>query len=357
MFGGAVSELSFTHPQIFHHMLDYLHSKQSESFFSRNNTHPEINATAVESWFKTRKIKESGLSLDPDTYLQIVSFGQVGYADDVPSIVPTPSQILQNSMRSYSDKFVNGAFAVNRINTISPAWMSGANTANNITADGLYECWTYTIGSDGAKHLTRLDENIKDGGATSDLLPMRDTLWTKDMTWTLIRMQGITPNINSSQPSAAAPIAIKYYQTIEAQPVWNGPWNGCSRVSPKPDLAAMQMLMDTFYDMPDAMPVKYNALGAFLPFLASALPHALGFVKDLITGKKEKSTPRTREMPPTTTRKSRSMEPRATRANTNRENELQARLDKLERKFASMSCAPRRKTTNMPSRKRTPRKK
>jgi len=133
---------------------------------------------------------------------------------------------------------------------------------------------------------------------------MRDTLWSSDMTWQIIRMQGISPNPitpNASNFAAVSPIAIKNYYGIEAQPVWNGPWNGIARMSPKPSLAEMQALMDTFYEMPDGMPSKYNAMGAFLPFLATALPHALNFVKELITKKKPK-TERAVVVPTTTKR-------------------------------------------------------
>lgn len=343
LFGGSVATLSYNDPRTFHLMLDHLYEREQEAFVTRDAIHPDINSFAVNSWFESRKIKPTGLKLDPNNYIQILNLGKIGYPTDTPSLVPTPSQILQNSMRSYSDKFVNGAFAVNRINTISPSWMSGSNTLSTASLPGLYECWAYTIASDGSQHLVALLENTPVGGSTVHL---KDTLWSSDFTWTFIRMQGITPNTNSSQTVVASPIAVKYYQTIEAQPVWNGPWNGVSRVSPKPDLAAMQLLMDTFYEMPDAMPVKYNALGSFLPFLAQALPHVLGFVKDRIGSKKEKAALKPSAEVPTTSRKGRNVE--RTVAMPNNEGKLNRKIERLEKQLADSNLAHKKFANQTP---------
>ncbi|APJ38013.1 structural protein [Bivalve hepelivirus G] len=288
LFSGSTSALSYDKPKLFMQALDHLYSQINDKLFCNEETHVDFHQTVVESWFKTRKLRVRGLNLDPNNFLQILNIGNVGYGSDTSSLVPTPSQIAQNSMRSYQDKFINGAFVVSRINTLSPKWMAGSNT--NIPVNGLYECWLYSIGPDGRPHLVSLKDPVAAGTAAADAKPMLDTLWSSDMTWQFIRVQGISPNVTASTaPAVVSPIAIKHYYGIEAQPVWNGPWNGIARMSPKPSLSEMQALMDTFYEMPDAMPAKYNAMGAFLPFLASALPHALRFVKDLITSKKSKN--------------------------------------------------------------------
>jgi hypothetical protein len=288
LFSGSFSTLSYEQPKLFTLALDHLYTRKGDDLFTADETHSDFHHAIIENWFKTRKIRSRGLNLDPNNFLQVINFGKIGYANDTVSLVPTPSQIAQNSMRSYQDKFVNGAFVVSRVNTLSPKWMSGSNT--NPTTKGLYECWSFTIGQDGQNHLTQLLDPIAAGAASGG--PMLDTLWSSDMTWQIIRMQGISPNPitpNVGNSAAVSPIAIKNYYGIEAQPVWNGPWNGIARMSPKPSLTEMQALMDTFYEMPDGMPSKYNAMGAFLPFLASALPHALNFVKELIIKKKPKT--------------------------------------------------------------------
>jgi hypothetical protein len=289
LFSGSMSSMSYDQPKLFNMALDHLFTTKGDDLFCSSETHSDFHHAVIESWFKSRKLRSRGLKLDPNNFIQIINLGKVGYESDAVSLVPTPSQIAQNSMRSYQDKFINGAFVVSRVNTLSPKWMSGSNTQLN--SKGLYECWSYTIGSDDATHLVQLKDPAAPG-SNADSPVMLDTLWSSDMTWQFIRMQGISPNITAGPTEYGAtvsPIAIKHYYGIEAQPVWNGPWNGIARMSPKPSLSEMQSLMDTFYEMPDGMPAKYNALGAFLPFLASALPHALSFVKDLIANKKSKT--------------------------------------------------------------------
>lgn len=305
LFAGDLPSLSYEQPKTFMLLLDCLYKSKGDDMFHTDETHSDFHHTVVESWFKTRKLRTRGLKLDPNDYYQILNMGQVGYVGDEFSIAPTPSQIAQNSMRSYQDKFINGAFCVSRVNTLSPRWMSGSNTIKSTKeSPGLYKCLWYSVNANGDPAISLLSDPTPAGVPLADAVVMRDTLWSSDMTWQIIRMQGISPNRlipTTNNTAAVSPIAIKHYYGIEAQPVWNGPWNGIARMSPKPSLGEMQSLMDTFYEMPDAMPAKYNAIGAFLPFLASAVPHALSFIKDLITNKKSKSD-RAVTMPTTTKR-------------------------------------------------------
>jgi len=335
LFAGTNSTLSYEQPKLFMMALDHLYQQKGDALFQADETHTDFHHTVVESWFKTRKIRSRGLKMDPNIFIQILNMGQIGYASDRNSLVPTPSQIAQNSMRSYQDKFINGAFVVSRINTLSPKWMSGSNTNTRASVTGLYECWVYSISNEGAPNLTALLDPVSPGPSTVDTrVTMTDTLWSSDMTWQVIRMQGISPNrlIPSANNSASvSPIAIKHYYGIEAQPVWNGPWNGIARMSPKPSLSEMQALMDTFYEMPDAMPAKYNAMGAFLPFLASAVPHALNFVKELITSKKSKAS-RAITMPTTTKRVQNTTKP----ISDNGDKRL---IAKLQRQIATMQVS------------------
>jgi hypothetical protein len=327
LFSGSMSSMSYEQPKLFNMALDHLYSIKGDDLFFTSETHSDFHHALIENWFKTRKLRSRGVNLDPNNFLQIINMGKVGYESDSVSLVPTPSQIAQNSMRSYQDKFINGAFVVSRVNTLSPKWMSGSNT--QMSTKGLYECWSYTIGSDDSTHLVQLSDSTSSGASLAPV--MLDTLWSSDMTWQIIRMQGISPNMvtpSANNSATVSPIAIKHYYGIEAQPVWNGPWNGIARMSPKPSLSEMQALMDTFYEMPDGMPAKYNALGAFLPFLASALPHALSFVKDLITNKKSK-TEGTVAIPTTTKR-----ERAATKPVSN--NSDKQTVAKLRQQIASM---------------------
>ena len=338
LFSGSMSSLSYEQPKMFNLALDHLYERQGDDLFTTGETHSDFHHAIIENWFKTRKIRSRGLKLDPNDFLQIINMGQIGYENDDISLVPTPSQIAQNSMRSYQDKFVNGAFVVSRINTLSPKWMAGSNT--KVETKGLYQCWSYTISpADGSTHLVRLNDPTAPGATTAPV--MLDTLWSSDMTWQVIRVQGISPNpitSNASNSATVSPIAIKNYYGIEAQPVWNGPWNGIARMSPKPSLSEMQALMDTFYEMPDGMPSKYNAMGAFLPFLASALPHALNFVTDLITKKKPKAE-RAVAIPTTTKRE------RAATKPISNNNDKQT-IAKLRQQIATMQINPTNKRRN-----------
>jgi hypothetical protein len=340
LFNGSMSTLSYEQPKLFIQALDHLYSVQNDNLFQASETHPDFHHSLVESWFKTRKIRVRGLKLDPDNFIQIINLGSIGYESDITSLVPTPSQIAQNSMRSYQDKFINGAFVVSRVNTLSPKWMSGSNTGQSDKNRGLYQCWSYTIANDGSTHLVQLKDPSSAGVKPSDAPPMLDTLWSSDMTWQVIRMQGISPNMitpTTNNAIAASPISIKNYFGIEAQPVWNGPWNGIARMSPKPSLSEMQALMDTFYEMPDGMPAKYNAMGAFLPFLAQALPHALSFVKHLIT--KEKSEPKKAVAVATTTKRQRAATKAVSKPASN--NNDKQTIAKLRQQLAAMQVAKR----------------
>lgn len=331
LFSGTLSTMSYEQPKLFMLALDHKYKEQNDAMFHNSETHTDFHVSVVESWFKTRKIRNRGLNLDPNNYIQIVNLGNVGYESDIVSLAPTPSQIAQNSMRSYQDKFVNGAFVVSRVNTLSPKWMSGSNTAGKA---GLYECWSFTVSSDNQPHLTALKDPATVGNTPAQTPTMLDTLWSSDMTWQIIRMQGISPNpvtATTSNSSTVSPISIKNYYGIEAQPVWNGPWNGIARMSPKPSLSEMQSLMDTFYEMPDGMPAKFNAIGTFLPFLASALPHALSFVKHLISN--EKSKPKKSSEVATTSKRERAA------VKSVSDGKDKQRIAKLEKQLAAMQMA------------------
>jgi hypothetical protein len=296
LFAGKLLHMSYEQPEVFLKHLALMEKRGKLQFTKElSDTTPGLNHSAVQNYLTLSKSKYGGIQLDPSTDVQVVSFQNIGYASDNFSMVPTPSQIMTNSMRSYADKFVNGAFAVQRLNTVSPSWLTGDNLSNT----GLYECYTWTITNEGQTHYVPLtDQSTTPGVAISELKIMTDTLWTKDMTWTVMRMQGITANTQVNSDAATSPVAIKTYYGFEAQPVWNGPWNGLSKVAPKPNIMAMQALLDSFYEMPDAMPMKYNSWGTFLPFLLDVLPKGIELVSSLFN-KSKKSAPETATKIPT----------------------------------------------------------
>lgn len=337
LFSGAAALLSHQDSKLFHHLLDSHFERDPEFVSNRDNVHPDFNLSTVEAWFKSRKIKATNIKLDPNFPIQIINMGTVGYESDTASYVPTPSQMAQNSMRSYQDKFVSGCFSVQRLNTISPEWLSGSAPITSAdTIKGLYNCYICVIGNTGALSIIPLLDNSGVGNVPADFITMKDTLWTKDMTWTMIRMQGIAPNlVLGGDATVVSPVSIKTYYTIEAQPVWNGPWNGMSRVSPKPSLTDMQAIMDTFYEMPDGMPSKYNALGSFLPFLAQLVPHAIKAIGNLFSSK-DNSKPAPRGPRPAR---------KPAKKILNRENNLEKEVSKLRQQVKELNVA---KTSTAP---------
>jgi hypothetical protein len=148
-------------------------------------------------------------------------------------------------------------FSVQRLNTITPQWLAGANTNNQ--AAGLYESYTYTVDAIGQPHFVPLFENVSVGGGTDDFVVCRDTLWSKDMTWSWVRFSGLSLN---SQTSVSTQLLIKkVYTGLEVQPCPTSSWAGMMKLGPKPDLEAMQATMDAFYELKDVMPARYNFWG------------------------------------------------------------------------------------------------
>jgi hypothetical protein len=222
--------------------------------------------------------------LDPNTNIQVLNVGQVGPDDETAvanSEIPTPSQIMNNSARSYTGKAKDGTFTVQRLNTLSPAWLAGSNTANS--NQGLYQCYSYTKSIDGSVHFVPLFDNCA-VGTTGPMIPiLNDTLWTKDMTWTYIYYQGLFP-AQSGIMSASLIwdlIAFKYYTGYEIQPTVRSAWSGLVKMGPKPDMKAMQELMDLMYELKDCLPAKYNlaGIGAILGQIATSVaPSIIGAI-------------------------------------------------------------------------------
>nr|UBY12883.1 putative structural protein [Hepevirus sp.] len=212
------------------------------------------------------------LNLDPNTKIQVFNAGDLGYQSVALSIspVPTSSQIMNNSMRSGAWKAQDGTFTVQRLNTISPSWLSASNTNN--AESGLYECYFYIKDSTGVTQFSPFYDNAPENVDNTQLLAdyiLHDTLWSKDMTWGWTFYQGLSLN---SQSSTATQLLIKkYYTGYEVQPTPRSAWSGMVNLGPKPDLMAMQALMDAFYELKDILPAKYNFWGTLGTLAAQGL--------------------------------------------------------------------------------------
>jgi len=93
------------------------------------------------------------------------------------------------------------------------------------------------------------------------------------MTWTWIRYQGLTVNpiFGTAMTTNTQLLIKKYYCGFEIQPSPMSAWAGMNRLSSKPDLGAMQGLMDAYFNLKDAFPAHYNSWGVIGQLAMSAL--------------------------------------------------------------------------------------
>jgi hypothetical protein len=168
---------------------------------------------------------------------------------------------------------MEGAFCVQRLNTIAPSWVVGSNSINQ-TSDypGLYYCYTYTIGSDGAGHFVPIAEDANEGDAPP-FKTLMDTMWTTDMTMSWVKFSGLSLNFNSANPDSPSMqlMAVKQYIGVEIQPSPISAWCAMMKLGPKPDLQSMQALMDAFYEIKDVLPARYNFWGTLGSIAAQGL--------------------------------------------------------------------------------------
>lgn len=293
LFSGTILSMAHENAQAFYEYMRCRHRKIHHGLCSnaRKVDHDVhlTNFSLFPTYIQTElrrvlELKDDQVPMiDPNLSIQIINFSNSGPVDvppNQPTFVPTPSQLLNQSQRAYSGKAMDGCFSINRLNTVSPDWITAGNTSNAI-ATGLYECWTYFKDSTGAAHYNPLTDNVAPGATA--ITQLYDTLWSKDMTWSWIVFQGLSMN---SQTSTSMQLLIKkYYMGFEVQPSPRSSWAGLTRLAPKPDLAAMQAMMDGFYELKDGMPARYNFWGTVGTILGPSLLQAGGSILKWLTGK------------------------------------------------------------------------
>lgn len=284
MFSGTLLSMADHEPHLFREHIKYHFKRSGRDLISTrsDDDHEQhrSNWTMFPAHVRVDAVTRLGLKhddiikLDPNTSIQVISLGQTG-SDTSGLLVPTTSQILQQSTRSLGTKAKEGVFSVQRLNTITPAWLSAGNTSRAsitpLATDGLYQCYYYDLSTPtiGGYYAALLDN--APAGTSSALIPiLYDTLWTKDMTFSWIRFDGLSLNNTNSAPQSQLLIK-KVYVGYEIQPSFASPWSGMVHLSPKPDLAAMQALMDGFYELKDAFPARYNFWGVLGQLAASGL--------------------------------------------------------------------------------------
>lgn len=228
------------------------------------------------------------LNLDPNTSIQFIDFNKQGNGESgnqLGAVVPTHSQVINMSTRSYGGPAKEGNFITQRINTVAPRWMAAANDdAANLPNLGMYECYVAYEDLNGVDQFYPFTEIGVDGKCR----PLIDVQWSDDMTWGWTLITGLVPNTNISTGLVSDNLLIvKTYIGTEIQPAAQSAWAGMQALGPRPDMTAMQALMEAYYDLKDGMPAKYNFAGlANVARLAASkiAPHAIKFVTNKLQG-------------------------------------------------------------------------
>jgi hypothetical protein len=204
LFAGTITSLATTNFSLFITHIRSLYSSghilvvepSSKHYQSYREKYNELPIYVRQEITKTLCIGDvSALTLDPNTTIQIINMSTLGSQGPV----PTNSQILNQSMRSYAGKALEGTFGVQRLNTVSPSWLSAATTTDSLK--GLYQCYYYYIDSLNISHTIPFYENAPPGTAGASLVKLTDTMWSKDMTWSWISYSGLSLNSQTNLSS------------------------------------------------------------------------------------------------------------------------------------------------------------
>lgn len=173
---------------------------------------------------------------------------------------PTASQITQQSARSWTGKAMEGTFTVSRLNTVSPKWCPASNVTAGGASDGhLPFCYFAYLNAGEFVYGSFWEHSTNTSGAPEI---MSDTYWTTDITcsWTLY--DGLSFNSTSNALQTTSQLLIyKHCFGMEVQPSLKSAWAGTVVLAPKPDMMAMQRLLDAFYEIKDCLPARYNFWG------------------------------------------------------------------------------------------------
>lgn len=297
LFAGTILALSLEKPSLFYDFYQQRHLEllrnggvhtlaPRDSHYAKALSDFVLFPTYIQDEIRKKLslAKDHVPAIDPNTSIQIINFGQAGLTTgaEQPSFVPTPSQLLNQSQRAYAGKACEGVFSVQRLNTVSPAWQTAGNT-NNTGNHGLYQCYVAFIDNAGALHVNALLDNAPAGTLIADIPVLTDTLWTKDMTCSWMVFEGLS--LNSQTNTSFQLLIAKYYSGFEVQPALRSSWAGLTRLAPKPDLVALQAMMDGFYELKDGMPARYNFWGTIGTVLGPLALQAGGSILKWLTGK------------------------------------------------------------------------
>lgn len=273
LFSGDLISMAHEKPMLFYSIVKSAIKHNLAKIIQRPTREQTEKWERFPHYHRSEIIRQLGMTvtdiitLDPDTSHQILSLGLISSEEGIHH-VPTTSQILGNSLRSLGCKAKEGMFSINRLNTITPSWLAGSNTYDvDDGIKGLYQCWVAELVGDDGLAVTPLYENAPvgtDGG--SGIKSLYDTMWSKDMTFSWVKFDGLSLNVQNGVSTQL--IIKKSYVGFEVQPCPASAWAGMIKLGPKPDLNAMQAMMDGFYELKDVMPARYNFWGTIASLAA-----------------------------------------------------------------------------------------
>jgi hypothetical protein len=104
------------------------------------------------------------------------------------------------------------------------------------------------------------------------------------MTFSWVEFRGLSLNSTVSSSVLTQLINKKVYTGFEIQPSLRSAWAGQMRLGPRPDIMAMQALLEGFYDLKDVLPAKYNAIGTLGSLLLTAGDLLMSYFKGRQSG-------------------------------------------------------------------------
>lgn len=302
LFAGTLIDFSLKEPAHFYDFVRCEHTRKSinvhqtrpnEDIVSRWENFPAYIRNELCSRLKLNPT--AVLDLDPNTTIQVINFNRTtDVTGSSITIVPTNSQILGQSMRGFGGKATEGAFSINRLNTVSPRWLAASNTHGGEM--GLYRCYFFVKGNDDSSHFVPFLDNTPPGPVPPTTNYLYDTLWSEDMTWSWVRFSGLSLN---SQTSVSTQLLIrKFYSGYEIQPTMTSAWAGMTKFGPKPDLKAMEAMMDGFFELKDVLPARYNFWGTLGSIAAQGLStFGSSLLKNLVGGNKSSKSDKRKDKP------------------------------------------------------------
>jgi len=193
---GSLEELTWSHPRIANALLE-LHAIPKYDApedivegpeyidIAKNENYAENTITLFLKTQHLKKKEYTNIWMPRDLvkgFIQILWLGRTGsnntpVGPGVTDYVPSQSQVMQNSVKSYAEKAREGAFVVNRLNTLEPPWIPNSTATYDDSAQGgLLLCYVGNM-LGNSFHLVPLGANQPPGPYNINR-PLLDTRWS-----------------------------------------------------------------------------------------------------------------------------------------------------------------------------------